>query len=246
MKRARNATSVEEQVQILAESLRGAGSNARKEKDRAYLKMPERQLNHGVPVPQITSLAKQWYKEHSPPLQESAQLLWGTEEQPVYEHRMAAVKLLRWQVKLLQKQDLPMVERFLAEAGTWALVDELATSVAPAVIALQDDPRALLDMWSRHDNFWLRRSCLLAHLEDLRSGGGDWESFCGYATQMMDEKQFFIQKAIGWVLRDTSKKRRELVFNFVLKEAQNMSTTTFREAVKYLDAAQKKKVAAKR
>jgi 3-methyladenine DNA glycosylase AlkD len=245
MKRARNAASVEEQVQALAESLRGAGSNARKEKDRAYLKMPDRQLNYGVPVPAITSLAKQWYKEHSPPLQESAQLLWGTEE-PVFEHRMAAVKLLRWQVKLLKKQDLALVERFLGEAGTWALVDELATSVAPAVIALQDDPRALLDRWSRRENFWLRRSCLLAHLADLRSGGGDWESFCGYATQMMGEKEFFIQKAIGWVLRDTSKKRKELVFKFVLKEAPIMSTTTFREAVKYLDAAQKTKVAAKR
>jgi 3-methyladenine DNA glycosylase AlkD len=232
-------------VQLLVDALRGAGTNERREGDRKYLKMPVAQLNYGVPVPKITSLAKTWFKEHAPPLQDAARNLWSNGE-IVYEHRQAAVKLLRWKVKQLKKEDMAMLERFLSEAGTWALVDELAANVAPAVIALQDDPKAVLTRWSQNENFWLRRSCLLAHLVDLRNGTGDWDSFCGFATIMTGEKEFFIQKAIGWVLRETSKKRGELVFAYAQREAENMSTVTFREAVKYLDAAQKKKLAGKR
>ncbi len=247
MKRARGAVGVDDTVELLCVSLRGAGSNERKEADRRYLKMKAEQKNYGVPVPRVTELAKAWYKEHKPPLQQSAALLWSNNNgDVVYEHRLAAVKLMRQHLKKMGREDLPFVERCLQEAGTWALVDELATHVAPVIVADQEDPKSVLAAWSRSDNFWIRRSCLLAHLEALRSGGGDWESFTGFAALMLHEKEFFIQKAIGWVLRDTSRKRPQIVFEFALQHASNLSTVTHREAVKYLTQPQKAQIAAKR
>ena len=75
---------------------------------------------------------------------------------------------------------------------------------------------------------------MLCLLEPLRSGGGDWERFCRYADQMLGEREFFIRKAIGWILRDTSRQRPELVADWVRSRVDRMSGVTRREAVKYL------------
>ena len=53
----------------------------------------------------------------------------------------------------------------------------------------------------------------------LRQGGGDFERFGRYADAMLEEREFFIRKAIGWVLRDTGRKRPELVFEWLLPRA---------------------------
>ncbi|GAA1511342.1 DNA alkylation repair protein [Brevibacterium permense] len=45
-------------------------------------------------------------------------------------------------------------------------------------------------------------SALLAHLVPLRHGRGDFDRFSRFADAMLEEKKFFIRKAIGWVPRD--------------------------------------------
>ena len=53
---------------------------------------------------------------------------------------------------------------------------------------------------------------------------------------MLDETEFFIRKAIGWVLRETSKTRPDEVYQRVAPRTNRASGVTMREAVKYLDA----------
>lgn len=156
------------------------------------------------------------------------------------------------------------MQHMLDTAGTWALVDEIAVKVAGRVLAQRDDEAVVLAQWAAHRNFWMRRSCLLAHLELMRGGDGThFERFAAFAEPMLDEKEFFIQKvrdafgvvaillmatrqAIGWVLRDTSRKLPALVNAFALQHARRLSTVTHREAVKKLTAAQKSAIAALR
>jgi 3-methyladenine DNA glycosylase AlkD len=96
----------------------------------------------------------------------------------------------------------------------------------------------VLDRWAGDDDFWIRRSSLLAHLLALRGGEGDFERFAGYADGMLAEKEFFIRKAIGWVLRDTARKRPDLVYEWILPRAARASGVTIREVVKRLSAEQ--------
>jgi 3-methyladenine DNA glycosylase AlkD len=56
---------------------------------------------------------------------------------------------------------------------------------------------------------------------------------------MLDEKEFFIRKAIGWVLRETAKRRPDEVYEWLAPRAHRASGVTIREAVKYLDDARK-------
>jgi 3-methyladenine DNA glycosylase AlkD len=68
----------------------------------------------------------------------------------------------------------------------------------------------------------------------LRRGDGDWDRFSRYADAMLDEKEFFIRKAIGWVLRDTGRRRPEIVAAWLEPRIEHASGVTVREAVKPL------------
>ena len=51
---------------------------------------------------------------------------------------------------------------------------------------------------------------------------------------MLDEREFFIRKAIGWVLRETGKLRPDLVREWLAPRIDRVAGLTLREAVKYL------------
>jgi 3-methyladenine DNA glycosylase AlkD len=55
---------------------------------------------------------------------------------------------------------------------------------------------------------------------------------------MLTEKEFFIRKAIGWVLRETAKKDPAYVAAWTRSHLHQMSGVTFREAVRRLPAEQ--------
>ena len=85
---------------------------------------------------------------------------------------------------------------------------------------------------------------MLCLLPALRRGGGDFDRFAGYADAMLDEREFFIRKAIGWVLREVSKKRPALVAEWLGPRTARASGVTFREAVKYLDPSDRERLTA--
>jgi 3-methyladenine DNA glycosylase AlkD len=100
-----------------------------------------------------------------------------------------------------------------------------------------------IDAWAVDSNFWVRRSALLTQLLPLKQGAA-FDTFAGYADAMLEEKGFFIRKAIGWVLRETSKRRADEVYRWLLPRASRASGVTLREAVKYLDPAQREAILA--
>ena len=189
----------------------------------------------GATVPATAKVVRDVLKAHGalarPDVTTLALALW---QHPVHELRAAAVMVLARNAGLLEPPDLPPIEQFLREAKTWALVDELAAHVAGPMVVHHPGLGSELDRWAQDDDFWIRRSAMLALLVPLREGGGDWERFTRYADSMLHEKEFFIRKAIGWVLRDTSRKRPGIVTAWVEPRAARCSGVTIREAVRRL------------
>jgi 3-methyladenine DNA glycosylase AlkD len=225
--------------------LRAHGSLARAEGEKAYLKSG---LDHyGTTMPAIRSVVRSARTRYGvlahDDLVALVAQLWSA---PVHERRMAAVELLELDRARLEPGDMVGIEQMLREARTWALVDGLATSVAGPLVERFPELVAQLDRWAEDDDFWLRRSALLALLEALRRGGGDFPRFSRYADLMLEEKEFFIRKAIGWVLRDTARKRPDMVYEWLLPRAARASGVTLREAVKPLTDQQRGAVLAAR
>jgi 3-methyladenine DNA glycosylase AlkD len=226
-------------------ALRTRATPGRAERERAYLKS---ELEHyGTSVPAIRSVAKAAASQH-PALSHDDLLalvgaLWAA---PVHEWRMAAVELLRMCQDRLRGQDMAVLERLLRESGTWALVDPLAASVAGPLAERHAEVGVVLDRWAGDHDFWLRRAALLALLGSLRRGEGDFERFARYADAMLEDKEFFVRKAIGWVLRETARKRPSLVCSWLLPRAARASAVTIREAIKPLSDHQRAAVLAAR
>ena len=186
--------------------LRDLGTPERAAGTKAYLKSDLEFT--GTTVPATRSVIRSWCRARPALTREdltaTAGELWA---RPVFECRLAAVELLDAQAALLRPGDAVMIEQMLRTARTWALVDTLAEHVMGGLVERYPELAATLDRWAGDDDFWLRRSAMLALLRPLRRGGGDFDRFSRYADPMLEEKEFFIRKAIGWVLRDTARRR---------------------------------------
>jgi 3-methyladenine DNA glycosylase AlkD len=163
-----------------------------------------------------------------------------------FELRAAAVELLMKYVTLLGPKDVALIERLIRESKTWALVDALAPHVMGKLVIAHPALTKTLDRWAKDADFWVRRAAMLSLLVPLREGGGDFERFAAYADAQLEDTEFFIRKAIGWILRETSKQRPALVYDWLLPRANRAAGLTVREATKYLSAKQKAAITASR
>ncbi len=221
----------------IAEELRAGADPQRAELHRRYLKSS---IEHwGRSVPDVRSAVRRagvarWPRDE---LLELVAALWAYE---VFEPRLAAAVILDGRANVLASRDLPELESLVRQAGTWALVDVLVPRPLAAIDAEDcDATTAVLDEWARDADFWLRRSALLAHLVPLRSGelGRTWDRFSRYADSLLEDREFFVRKAIGWVLRQTAWQHPDLVAQWVALRTERISGVAIREAVKPLAAA---------
>jgi 3-methyladenine DNA glycosylase AlkD len=169
-----------------------------------------------------------------------AEALWS---KPIHERRMAATFVLEDHAAVLGPRDLKLLERLIRASRTWALVDGLAAWSLGDVVLRYPRSASRLDRWARDGDLWIRRAALLAWLRPLKQGA-PMGPFLGYADAMLDEREFFIRKAIGWVLREAAKTRPDEVIAWLAPRAGRASGVTMREAVKYLGEADRERLLA--
>lgn len=223
-------------AQAIAESLRTLGTAERAVQEKRYLRSDLDFL--GVTVPDTRRVVIRALRGY-PGLGRDEAVAWARAlwREPVHERRTAAVEVLRLSVKQLGPDNLDVVETLIREARTWALVDGLAAGVA-GVIALRDPSSwSRIDGWSADEDFWVRRSALLSLLPGIRAGQPGLERFDRYATAVLAEEEFFIRKAIGWVLREISKHDPGWTADWTERHVREISGVTFREATRRLPAA---------
>jgi 3-methyladenine DNA glycosylase AlkD len=221
----RLATRIENELAALGTPERASG-------EKAYLKSDLRFL--GATVWQIRRALRDILRERTPMTHDEVialvEALWA---EPIFERRMAAVFALEASAPMIGVEDLPLIERLIRESRTWALVDGLAGDVVGAILLADPHATTTLDRWASDDDFWVRRSALLAWLRPLRHGA-PLDRFASYADALLDEREFFIRKAIGWVLREVGKRRPGEVTAWLAPRTHRASGVTMREAVKYL------------
>ncbi len=230
-----NRFSAPEAADAIEAELRVLGTPERAAGEKRYLKSDLDFL--GTTVGQTRRAVRAFARTHPDlghdQLVDVVEALWS---KPVFERRHAAGFLLDAHPALVGPPDLPLIERLVGESGTWALVDVLAGDVLGELLVRHPLAATRLDTWARDPDFWVRRSALLAWLEPLKRGAA-LDGFLGYADAMLEEKEFFVRKAIGWVLREVGKTRPREVAEWLGPRTGRASGVTVREAVKYLGAA---------
>jgi 3-methyladenine DNA glycosylase AlkD len=214
---------------------RKVGSAQRAAGEKAYLKSALK--FHGVNAAQVAATAGDWLRAH--PELDRQQLralvdeLFATDW---FDLRSAGLVVLEKRKRLLTAADAPWLMGLCRAAQNWAHVDHVSTRILGFLVEENPSLKRRVRSWARDRDFWIRRAALLSLLLPLRRGEGDFELFAALAEPMLAEKEFFIRKAIGWILREASKKQPERVHRFLFQHRNQMSGLTFREGSRRLPA----------
>jgi 3-methyladenine DNA glycosylase AlkD len=154
-----------------------------------------------------------------------AGLLWKL---PQREYQYIALDLLAMHWKELQVEDIPTLLSIAQDKSWWDTVDGVAAIVGDVLRYRHDG----MDKALRHENMWVRRIALLHQL-----GWGlktDQHRLFSDVQELAHEKEFFIQKAIGWALRDYARHQPYAVREFTQEEKSRLSALSYREANRHL------------
>ena len=153
---------------------------------------------------------------------------WNKEER---EFQYVVVYYLKAMQRFLKREDISRLKYLIVTKSWWDTVDLLAKVVGSLVIRIEGYDQIMLE-WSKDSNIWLRRVAILYQLS--LKDKVDEQILDNILVNNLGDNEFFINKAIGWALRDYSKFNPEWVREFIKKNKDNMANLSIREASKYI------------
>jgi len=186
----------------------------------------------GIKTPKRKELLKDFIKEYGlPELSELKEITIELWDLPEREFQYTAIGLLRKFVKKWDADFIDLFEHLVIRKSWWDSVDGIASWLVGEHFQrfpeLQDK---YIGKWMSSGNMWLQRTCLLFQLHYKEETD---EMLMGSIIMSLNtSKEFFIQKAIGWALREYSKTDAEAVINFL--DNNELATLSRREALKWL------------
>ena len=208
---------------------------ARALQSAAYHKAPRRYL--GIPVPVLADLADGWRATRT--VEERVALadtLWQTD---IHEARIAAAKLLV-QARLRPDEGAwALIASWVPQFDAWAIADHACDAGARRLLA---DPSRIdtVEGWTRAETMWTRRAALVmtlpwAKMNKVKPQDLDIrERVLGWAAGYVADRDWFIQKAVAWWLRDLSKHDAARTRAFLAEHGERMKPFARKEAARHL------------
>ncbi|GAM15089.1 DNA alkylation repair protein [Mesobacillus selenatarsenatis] len=186
----------------------------------------------GLRAPQMQEVFKQHVKTHGLPAKEDLleviSSLWKLEER---EMQMSGAYLLDLMKKQFTEDDLQLLKYIITTKPWWDTVDHIAKKHFGYYLEKFSQHRQpIIDRWIASDNIWLIRSCILFQLGYKERT--DVTMLEDIISRTCHTKEFFINKAIGWALREYAKQNPEKVFE--ITNRLPLSNLSRREALKHI------------
>lgn len=176
-----------------------------------------------------------------PPLSDLDTILRDLWALPEREFQYVAISLLGRIGNQLPAEFIETLEHLLVTKSWWDTVDTISTGVVGLHFKRFPKVRAVyLSKWRRSDDFWLRRTSILFQLN--YKAETDFGLLCEIVRENLGSQEFFINKAIGWALRQHTRVDPAAVREFVA--ATPLHPLSAREALKWLEKREKKMGAA--
>ena len=195
---------------------------------KAYMKNKFEFL--GVKTPARRKLTKAFFKQ-----QTDSVIDWDfineTWSNSYRELQYAALDYLETRKKLLTPSDLSRLKKLAQTKSWWDTIDFLDRLVG-SIIARFPETKEIILAWSCDEDIWLRRLAIDHQL--LRKEETDTELLEKILVNNLGKSEFFINKVIGWALRDYSKTNPDWVRDFIERHQTKMAALSIREGSKYL------------
>lgn len=220
------------QLQALATPAKAAEMAAYHKADRPYL---------GVSNPEIDALADGWRAELS--LEDRLALAAGLWQTNIHEARIAAAKLLTQARIRPDEAAWELIVSWVPDFDAWALADHVSIAGQKRLVA---DPARLdrVESWVTSPQMWTRRAALVMTLPWTKQNFPKPQDLAirarvlGWCATLAPDRDWFIQKAIAWWVRDLSKHDPEAARGFLAVHGDTLKPFARKEAARHLPGNQ--------
>jgi 3-methyladenine DNA glycosylase AlkD len=186
---------------------------------------------YGITTPTRRKLCKEHMIKSLPDYKNVRDIVKFCWKKPERDWQYFAVELLAKFKKEWDERIVILMEWMIVHKSWWDTVDHIASELTgPYFLAFPKKIISITNSWNRSDNIWLQRSSLMFQ-KKYRSKTNK-ELLTKYILHLKSSKEFFVQKAIGWALREYSKTNPAWVKQFVA--AHDLPSLSQREALKRL------------
>ena len=186
---------------------------------------------YGIPSPERKELCKDFIKSEKAAKGIDWELLDKCYEDNHREMQYLVYDYLLAMKKYLSYEDIDKIKTYITAKSWWDTIDFLCKVIGD--IGLRDNRvgRMMID-WSKSDNIWLKRTAIQHQL--TYKDKTNTELLEEIILNCLDTDEFFVNKAIGWALREYSKTSPEWVKVFITKYQNELSSLSIKEASKYI------------
>ena len=185
----------------------------------------------GIKTPERRKIFKNFFKEYKNEEKIDWEFVNKCWENKYREFQYVAADYLKNMKDKLTINDIPKFKRLILEKSWWDTIDNLDMTIGALALKDSNVNKILLE-WSLDENIWLRRIAIDHQL--LRKEKTNTELLEKILKNNLGQAEFFINKAIGWALRNYSKTNPERVKNFIEENKEKMAKLSIKEASKYL------------
>ncbi|AOV07977.1 DNA alkylation repair protein [Sporosarcina ureilytica] len=147
------------------------------------------------------------------------------------EAQYVAIDYLKMMNKFLEIEDVDKIKLLLVNKSWWDSVDGLHRIIGDLALKHPALDQMMIE-WSKDENIWLRRIAINHQM--FRKEKMKEELLEKILINNFESEEFFINKAIGWTLRDYSKTNPTWVIQFIDKHREKLSPLSIREGSKYI------------
>jgi len=184
----------------------------------------------GIPKPKLKEIIKPYIKEGK-----KHELNWKfiniCWKKNYREAQYAAIEYLESLIKLLTDSDLPNLKKLIVTKSWWETADSIDAIIGKIILSYKQLEKEMLK-WSTDENIWLRRVSIDFQLQYKEKT--NQKLFEQIIVNNFGTDEFFINKAIGWSLREYSKTNKKWVKDFINKYKAQLHKLSIKEASKYL------------
>ncbi|MBU5362028.1 DNA alkylation repair protein [Enterococcus raffinosus] len=185
----------------------------------------------GVKKPQRALLERPFLKESTTlPMEELIQEIFRNYRKKEREYQYYAIDLAQKNITRFSLEDLKALLPLLGEKTWWDSIDAWRKVFSTWVLAHPAELEQVYHFFYQHENFWYRRVAI--NLQLMFKEQTDTKLLTQAILADLTTDEFFIQKAIGWSLRDYSKVNPDWVREFM--QQHSLSKLALREGSKYI------------
>ena len=185
----------------------------------------------GIKTPERRKIFKNFFSEYKNEEKIDWEFVNKCWENKYREFQYVAADYLKNMKDKLTIDDIPKFKWLILKKSWWDTIDNLDMTIGALALKNSNVNKILLE-WSLDENIWLRRIAVDHQL--LRKEKTNTELLEKILKNNLGQAEFFINKAIGWALRNYSKTNPERVKNFIEENKEKMAKLSIKEASKYL------------